>query len=59
MMAQEDSGKEEALRELARCLKETYSEHVRYLVCKEELESHGYIIFENGIDKVKVLKEVL
>lgn len=58
MTSEKDPTKEEALIEMVRCLKETYSDYVRYLACKEELENQGYIVVENGISKVRVLKEV-
>ena len=58
MSSEQDPTREEALLEMVRCLKETYPEYVRYLACKEELENQGYIVVENGISKVRVLKEV-
>lgn len=48
----------EVTKELIKYLKDTYPLFIRYATCKKELEEKGYIIQENGFDRVRVFKEV-
>ncbi|MFP3999893.1 MAG: hypothetical protein ACLFNW_09255 [Desulfobacterales bacterium] len=57
-MTNRRSTEDEVAEELIKCLKDTYEPFIRYATCKKELEEKGYIIQENGFDRVRVFKEV-